>query len=360
MRSRHLSNTNKSLEYTRMGYTFIDLFAGIGGFRLALEELGGNCVFSSEWDRRSQSTYFKNFGEVPFGDITKISAEEIPEHDVLCAGFPCQAFSISGKRQGFSDTRGTLFFEIARIVKHHKPKVLFLENVKNFARHDGGKTLDVVLKTLDELGYRVNYRVLRSSDYGVPQARERIYFVAFRKDLKTNEFVFPIPIKRHKVVEDILEPEPVALENYIKRKDMKVSKKREVLDPRRPKQIGTINKGGQGERIYSIEAAGITLSAHGGGAASKTGAYYINGKVRKLTPRECARMQGFPESYVLPDTRAMAYKQYGDSVSVPVLRAIFEQTLIAYPGLAKRNLKKIAAKSKKISPLSLNLTYQNE
>lgn len=318
---------------SRGNFTFIDLFAGIGGFRLALESHDGVCVFSSEWDKHSQATYINNFEEIPHGDITKIDEKNIPKHSVLCAGFPCQAFSISGKRNGFADTRGTLFFDVARIAKFHKPEVIFLENVKNFAQHDGGKTLQVVIDTLNEIGYNAQYKVLRSSDYGVPQARERVYIIALRKDLKASEFKYPEPIKKIMTVADILEPEPVDPVCYINRPDMWITREESILEPRRPFQLGKINKGGQGERIYSPKAAGITLSAYGGGAASKTGAYYINGKVRKLTPRECARMQGFPEKFKVPANRNMAYKQFGDSVSVPVLKKIFSNILTAYPEL---------------------------
>lgn len=312
-------------------FTFIDLFAGIGGFRLALESLKGTCIFSSEWDRDSQTIYELNFGELPFGDITKIKETEIPTHDVLCAGFPCQSFSISGKRLGFNDTRGTLFFEIARVIKYHHPKIIFLENVKNFARHDNGKTLLVVLNTLKELGYKTFYKVLRSSDFGVPQARERIYILGFRNDLGIEEFKFPSPKKSTRTVKNILEPEPAENQLYINRKDINLyGDENNVTDRRRPLQIGKINKGGQGERIYSINSAGITLSAYGGGAASKTGAYLINGRIRKLTPRECARMQGFPETFILPINKNTAYKQFGNSVSVPVIKAIFENVLTSY------------------------------
>ncbi len=327
-------------------FTFIDLFAGIGGFRLALEKYGGECVFSSEWDKKSQETYAANFKEIPHGDITKIKEKDIPAHDILCAGFPCQAFSISGKRLGFNDTRGTLFFDIARITKLHTPKILFLENVKNFTKHDGGKTLTVVLHTLKELNYTPFYKVLRSSDYNVPQARERVYIVAFRNDLKVEEFHFPNPSKSINVVKDILEPaNKVAMENYILRKDINMYGLDKIsTDKRKPLQIGKISKGGQGERIYSIDAAGITLSAYGGGAASKTGAYWVNEKVRKLTPRECARLQGFPESYIIHGTRNVAYRQFGDSVSVPVLEAIFNKIIATCPTIlhdnAKKNVKK--------------------
>lgn len=318
------------------GFTFIDLFAGIGGFRLALQKSGGTCVFSSEWDRNSQNTYAANFGEIPSGDITKIAESDIPQHNILCAGFPCQAFSISGKRNGFNDTRGTLFFDIARIVKYHKPQVLFLENVKNFIRHDNGKTLEVILSTLNEAGYTTHYKVLRSSDYGVPQARERVYIIGFRKDLGIKDFEFPVPISKTKTVREILEVGPISQEHFINRKDIEFYRENITpTDKRRPFQIGRINKGGQGERIYSTYSSGITLSAYGGGAASKTGAYLVNGKVRKLTPRECARMQGFPDSFKISHQRNYAYKQLGDSVSVPVLEKIFKGVINAYPEVLK-------------------------
>ncbi len=330
----------KSWEKSKEKFTFIDLFAGIGGFRIALENLGGKCVFSSEWDENSQKTYFNNFGDIPSGDITKIDEKDIPDHDVLCGGFPCQAFSISGKRNGFGDTRGTLFFDVVRIAKHKKPKVLFLENVKNFAKHDDGRTLRTVLRTLDEIGYSFFYEILRSSDFGVPQARERIYIIAFRKDLKVDAFDYPKPINKVVIIKDILEKGNDATFNYIERPDIKITKNPDnVSDLRRPLQIGTINSGGQGERIYSINASGITLSAYGGGAASKTGAYLVDGKIRKLTPRECARLQGFPEDFEIPNNANIAYKQFGDSVSIPVLKAIFKRVISHYPKIIKGDKK---------------------
>ncbi len=332
-----IQKKKKSWQKAKRGFEFIDLFAGIGGFRIALESHGGECVFSSEWDENSQETYANNFGEMPDGDITKIDESEVPSHSVLCAGFPCQAFSISGKMKGFDDTRGTLFFDVARIAKKVKPDVLFLENVKNFAKHDDGKTLEVVKDTLDKIGYNYFTQILRSSDYGVPQARERIYIIAFRKDLHIKDFEFPPISNTVKTVEDILENENYTQNFIIDRPDIHLKKPDAVpVDPRRPLQIGQINNGGQGERIYSPKAAGITLSAYGGGAASKTGAYLINGKVRKLTPRECARMQGFPEDYEIPQNKNLAYKQFGDSVSVPVLKAIFQQIIKAHPKLTSQ------------------------
>jgi len=304
-------------------FTFIDLFAGIGGFRIAMEGLGGKCVLSSEWDKNSQETYFSNFDEVPTGDIRKVDEKEIPSHDILCAGFPCQAFSISGKRLGFKDTRGTLFFDIARIAKYTQPKVLFLENVKNLTTHGKGKTIKIINNTLGEINYSPFVKVLRSSDYGVPQARERVYIIAFRKDLNIENFNFPETTEPPIKVKDILEKEDYVRNVYINRPDIKIIKTNEnIKNLRRPFQIGQINNGGQGERIYSINTAGITLSAYGGGAASKTGAYLINNKIRKLTPRECARMQGFPEDFEPHIRTSVAYKQFGDSVSVPVIKLI--------------------------------------
>jgi len=321
-------------------FSFIDLFAGIGGFRLALEYFGGTCVFSSEWDENSQNVYLNNFGEIPHGDITKIKESYIPEHDVLCAGFPCQAFSISGKRLGFKDIRGTLFFDIVRIAKHHKPDVLFLENVKNLAIHENGKTFATIINVLEDIGYNPFYKILKSSDFGLPQARERIYIVAFREELNIKDFEFPKPTKEKKIVKDILEKEEFVPEGcYINRADIKIyGDENKIVEATKPLQIGTINNGGQGERIYSVYGSGITLSAYGGGAASKTGGYFVNGKIRKLTARECARMQGFPENFKIAENRNVAYKQFGDSVSIPVLKLIFAEIIRKCPNLKnKRN-----------------------
>ena len=303
---------------------FIDLFAGIGGFRIALERENATCVFSSEWDKDAQTTYKENFGEIPEGDITKINEREIPEHDILCGGFPCQAFSISGKQRGFKDTRGTLFFDIARIVKYHKPKVVFLENVKNLTKHYHGNTLKIILKTLEDLGYDVFYEVLVASDFGVPQARNRIYIVCFRKDLGITSFNFPQPTYKKIYVKDILEDDEQAKDCIVNRTDLKFWKKDETPSLKLI-QIGQINNGGQGERIYSINGHAITLSAYGGGVAGKTGAYLINEKIRRLTPRECARVQGFPEDFKIPTNKYLAYKQFGNSVSVPVVESIFKK-----------------------------------
>ncbi|MCP4912791.1 MAG: DNA (cytosine-5-)-methyltransferase [Oligoflexia bacterium] len=306
-------------------FKFIDLFAGIGGFHQSLESFGGECVFASEWEKNAAHVYELNYGIKPHGDITQIHEREIPKHDVLCAGFPCQAFSISGKQLGFEDTRGTLFFDVARIIKFHQPRIVLLENVKNFVRHDKGNTLNVVLKTLEELGYTAHYKVLKSSHFGVPQARERVYITGIRKDLANQDFEFPDEKVKPKKMKDILERR-VAKEFFIERDDIRFYKcEKDIKDPYSPHQIGTINKGGQGERIYSIHSCGITLSAHGGGAAAKTGAYLINNKIRKLTPLECLRMQGFSDDFMMPVSKNIAYKLLGNSVSVPTIDAIFKK-----------------------------------
>ncbi len=310
-------------------YRFIDLFAGIGGFHLALESMGASCVFASEWDKYAAATYEQNFHIRPAGDITQIDEKSIPKHDILCGGFPCQAFSISGKQKGFEDTRGTLFFDIARIVNFHKPKVLFLENVKNLAQHDEGKTLQTIIHSLQELGYVVFTKVLNSSNFGLPQNRERIYIVAFHRAIEANFFKFPTPPNPQVCLEDILEKEPTHVK-IIERDDIEIYKHYqssgslfstiELLN--KPIQIGKVNKGGQGERIYHTLGHAITLSAYGGGIGSKTGLYLVNGKIRKLTPRECARVQGFPDEFVLNPSDSQSYKQFGNSVAVNVLQHI--------------------------------------
>ncbi|EOD00409.1 DNA cytosine methyltransferase [Caldisalinibacter kiritimatiensis] len=318
--------------------SFIDLFAGIGGFRIALEKFGANCVFSSEKDKYAKITYEANFGDIPAGDITKIKSEDIPPHDILCAGFPCQPFSISGKQKGFEDSRGTLFFEIARIVKYHRPKMLFLENVANLRRHKDGKTIDNMIKILKDLEYNVFTEILNASDFGVPQSRKRLYFVCFRKELGIMNFSFPKPTLEDIALEDILLPDSET-EKYIIDRDDIYMKDITINDRKlKPIRIGTINKGGQGERIYSPKGHAITLSAHGGGPGAKTGAYLVNNKVRKLAPRECALAQGFPPDFKIPVSDSQAWKQFGNSVAVPVLIKILEK-------VSKYNLKTSSLKT---------------
>jgi len=346
-------------------FTFIDLFAGIGGFRVAGQKVGGSCVFTSEWDKYARRAYFMNFGQVPFGDITKFTENEatlktIPKHDVLCGGFPCQAFSISGKQEGFKDPRGTLFFEVYKIAKQHRPAVLFLENVKNFARHDGGNTFKTIRHHLEKkmaqetngkVSYRVSHAVLNASDFGASTKRERIYIVAVREDLVDDEFKWTewldlfakLPKMRkfeaHFLKEDIQDNiEEVLLDKItIKRDDFRPKltptrddikrKDDEVEEGIKPIRIGVMGKGGQGERIYSTHGHAITFSAYGGGAASKTGAYYVDGRVRKLTPAECASAMGFHGMDVSTGDVPLLqrYKQFGNSVVVNVVEAIFKE-----------------------------------
>lgn len=308
------------------GMTFIDLFAGLGGFRLALESLGAKCVYSNEWDEPVQKVYYENFGDMPEGDITQVDEKSIPDHDILCAGFPCQAFSISGKQRGFEDSRGTLFFDVARIVKEKKPKIVFLENVKNFATHDNGHTLEVVQGTMEELGYTFYQKVLNAVDYGIPQKRERIYMVCFRNDLGIKNFSYPKPFKLEKHVEDfLLEDESLVESLYVERPDMYFNDTTDSKYSEKTIRLGTVNKGGQGERIYSTKGIAITLSAYGGGIFAKTGGYLINGRTRKLHPRECARIMGYPDSYKMSESMNQAYKQFGNSVVVDVLQYIGEE-----------------------------------
>lgn len=304
------------------GLKFIDLFAGLGGFRLALESFGAKCVYSNEWDKYAQKVYQMNFGDKPEGDITLVDENKIPDHDILCAGFPCQAFSISGKQKGFEDSRGTLFFDVARIVKAKKPKVVFMENVKNFASHDNGNTLKVVQNTMIDLGYDFYYDILNSLDFGIPQNRERIYMLCFRKDLNIKNFDFPKPFELSTFVEDLLLSDEDVSNLIIDRQDI-VLKNTEIKEnSSKVIRIGTVGKGGQGERIYSPKGIAITLSAHGGGVFAKTGGYLINGKTRKLHPRECARIMGYPDSYLIHPSSSQAYKQFGNSVVVNVLQYI--------------------------------------
>lgn len=311
---------------------FIDLFAGIGGFHQALNQFGAKCVFASEWDKFSSETYYVNYAIKPAGDITVINEKDIPEHDILCAGFPCQAFSIAGKQQGFDDIRGTLFFDIVRIAEYHRPKILFLENVKNLVKHDGGNTLKTILRYLSDIDYDVFYQVLNASNFSLPQNRERIYILAFRKDLKINSFEFPVGNNTPISLFDILDLKQTEV-SPVDRDDIVVNKiyqpKTDLFGkieyPNKPIQIGIVNKGGQGERIYHTHGHAITLSAHGGGIGAKTGLYKVGDEIRKLTPRECARLQGFPEDFKIVSSTAQAYKQFGNSVAINVLVDILKQ-----------------------------------
>ena len=310
---------------------YIDLFAGIGGFRLGFDSVGAACVFSSESNKNAQLVYKKNFGETPEGDITKIETSAIPAHDILCAGFPCQSFSISGKQKGFDDVRGTLFFEIARIVEHRQPKMLLLENVKNFEKHDNGNTLYTVKSILSNLGYDIHHQILNASDFGLPQSRKRLFIVGFRKDLKLNSFKFPTSKNKETVLKDKIISEKETKKYIINRDDTFFKTNYHISEKAfMPIRIGYINKGGQGERIYHENGHAITLSAHGGGIGAKTGLYYINGNIRKLAPRECARLQGFPDTFEIDPSDNQAWQQFGNAVPVNIVKAIAEKMITHY------------------------------
>ena len=305
-------------------YRFIDLFAGMGGFRLGFEQAGFECVFSSEWDRHAQNTYFQNYGEYPRGDIREIEGSQIPDHEVLLAGFPCQTFSIAGNRQGFLDeTRGTLFFEVARILKEKRPKAFVLENVKGLISHDQGRSLEVILGTLRELGYQVKWKLLNSKDYGVPQNRERIFIVGWTGD---QEFQFPEPIPTPVTVADILEanPEPQLFLKPQERATFAQTAEEPASPAHKICRLGHImGTQGQGYRVYSIQGLSQCLAANTGGKAGQAGLYILpSGEIRTLSPRECARVQGYPDSYWLPQSPRLARKQLGNSVSVPVICAL--------------------------------------
>jgi DNA (cytosine-5)-methyltransferase 1 len=298
-------------KYTLDGYKFIDLFAGIGGIRTAFDRLNAQCVFSSEWDKFSQITYEANFGHKPQGDITKIEASDIPPFDVLLAGFPCQPFSNAGHKKGFEDTRGTLFFDVCRIVDFHKPRVLLLENVKGFKSHDKGKTFATVKKTLEEMGYNVYSQILNSKDFGVPQNRERIYIVAFRDSVKFN---FPLPLESKSTLGSIMEK--VVEDKYTISDKLWEGHKRRKAEHQR--------KGnGFGYSIFNENSSYTsTISARYYKDGSEILVEQKDKNPRKLTPREAARLQGFADDFIIPVSDVQAYKQFGNSVSVPVLEAI--------------------------------------
>lgn len=303
-------------------FTMIDLFAGIGGTRIGFWQTGKTkVVFSSEIDKFAVKTYSANFGETPVGDITKVAATDIPDHDILVGGFPCQAFSQAGLKRGFEDTRGTLFFEIARIIKEKRPKAFLLENVKNLTLHDHGRTFDVIMNTLDELGYAVFPTLYKAKDFGVPQNRERIYIVGFDKKQVKNytDYKAPIPPKTPTRVGNILEP-------YV---DPKYTISDELWKGhQRRKKENTKNGKGFGYTLFNADSPYTnTISAR----------YYKDGSEilieqegknpRKITPREAARLQGFPEQFIIPVSDTQAYKQFGNSVAVPVINAIAKEIL---------------------------------
>ena len=306
--------------------TVVDLFAGIGAMHMAFASYGARIIFASEIDKDAAETYEANYELKPEGDITKIDANSIPDHDILCAGFPCQPFSSAGKKLGFEDRRGNLFFEVARIVRVKQPKAILLENVKNLVSHDGGKTFQVILSTLDELGYDVSYKVLNAVKFGIPQKRERIFILATRKDLCIDSFVLPGGSYSNVHLEDILLDDDETRKMIINRPDAVFNGVEEHYKDA-PLRIGTINGGGQGERIYSVKGTAITLCANGGGSGAKTGLYLVNGKLRRLSLRECARVTGFPDSFIIHPKKGAAYKQFGNSIVVDVIQGIIEEMI---------------------------------
>lgn len=297
---------------------FIDLFSGIGGFRVALEARGLECVFSCEIDKHAQNAYHANFGEKPAGDITTIAAKNIPRHDVLCAGFPCQPFSISGSRGGTADPRGRLFYEIIRIMEYHKPRIVLLENVKNILTIDNGKVMKDIGEKLAEEGYHLHHHLLNASHFGVPQARERVYFVAIRQDLpQAFRYHAPLPTHTSIYLEDILESS-IAPDFFVRRDDMVFTKNDTLLaHALKPLRVGQVNKGGQGERIYSAKGHAITQSAYGGGVGARTGLYQTPEGVRRLTINECKAVMGFPLDYKV-SAGVQGYQQLGNAV-VPAM-----------------------------------------
>ena len=319
-------------------FTFIDLFAGIGGMRLAFQNLGGACLFSSEWDLQAQSTYSHNFGEVPYGDITQIEADFIPKHDVLVAGFPCQAFSIAGHKGGFDDTRGTLFFDVARIIADRKPQAFLLENVKGLKGHDKGKTLEVILRTLrEDLGYYVpEPQIMNAKDFGVPQNRERIFIVGFKNRAAADRFEYPLPIKKKPVIADIKEKSIVPVKYYLSKQYLSTLKAHRKRHSEKGNGFGyevlpdtaianAIVVGGMGRErnlLIDLRLTNFTPTTNIKGPVNREG-------VRKMTPREWARLQGFPDQFLIQVSDAQAYKQFGNSVAVPAVQATAEALLNA-------------------------------
>lgn len=324
-------------------FTFIDLFAGIGGFRIAMQELGGKCVYSSEFDAQAQRTYFANYGEMPFGDITKeLTKSYIPDNfDILCGGFPCQAFSLAGKRLGFEDeTRGTLFFEIEEILRRKQPKAFFLENVKGLMIHKGGQTLKTILEHLDDAGYDVvPPQVVNAMDFGVPQHRERVYIIGFRKDLHIdiNKFEYPKPTtpegKRVHFI-DIREEKPVPAKYYLSTQYITTLIAHKARHEAKGHGFGyeiikddevanAIVVGGMGrERNLVIDKRQTDLTP----TTNIKGVVNTEG-IRRMTPREWARLQGFPEVFKIVVADASAYKQFGNSVAIPAIKETAKQEL---------------------------------
>ncbi len=311
-----MSITQKKKIVDWNNFLFIDLFAGIGGIRLGFESVGGKCVFSSEFDEDACTTYVANFAEHPHGDITKIAANSIPDFDVLLAGFPCQSFSIIGKKEGFAnETCGTLFFDIERILKEKRPSAFLLENVRNLVAHDGGNTFNVIKSHLEALGYHVFYKVLNSINYGVLQSRQRIYIVGFLDDV---DFHFPSPSNVVKTLEDVLE--------------VNVDKKYYVKDSIKQSRLARLKDKNYPKPYISHENISGSVTPHPYASTLRAGAsanYILINDERRPTEREMLRFQGFPDTFKIVLPYSKIKKQCGNSVSVPVITAIAEQMVRA-------------------------------
>ena len=303
---------------------FIDLFAGIGGFRLAFESVGATCVFSADIDKHACETYKNNFGDYPLCDVSTLNAKDIPNFDILCAGFPCQPFSLAGKRQGFQETRGTLFFDIERIIEAKQPKAFILENVKGLTNHDKGRTLKVILETLEKkLNYKVFYKVLNSKDYGVPQNRERIYIIGFKDHAV--EFKFPEKIKPTIDLSHIREShlEGTAISKLAKSHIVTHLKNHKLYEQIKENPLLLSYEIRKSRASFRFDNISPCLTAKMGTGGNNV-PIFIN-EMRKFTTRECLRIQGFPESYKITPNTGQSYKQIGNSVSVPVVKLLAEE-----------------------------------
>lgn len=319
-------------------FKFIDLFAGLGGFRLALEALGGKCVFSSEINPHACEIYEANFGDNPFQDITQLNPQNMPDFQVLCAGFPCQAFSIAGKKMGFEDTRGTLFFDLCRIIEHKKPSVILLENVKNIVQHDNGKTFKLIISSLENLGYNVSFKLLNAKDFSIPQNRERIIIVGINNKISKQSFVFdlaPYPVKK---LSDICEKNHTILDEneyfIIDTKYQKLQKSGLIFSGYRDKKIrkvginpdtlylSRVHK--QPNRIYHINGVHPTLSSQ-----ESSGRYFVydGEKVFKLNLLECFRLMGFLDNYIKIGSQTNLYNRIGNSVCIPMIKEVMQCVL---------------------------------
>ncbi|MEK3923110.1 MULTISPECIES: DNA (cytosine-5-)-methyltransferase [Paenibacillus] len=325
--SQVLKETEATYRAENADFRFIDLFAGIGGMRIAFESVNGHCVFSSEWDKYAQKTYFSNFGELPKGDITKIQSQEIPDHDILVAGFPCQPFSLAGvskktslgKEHGFLDkTQGTLFFDVARIIKEKRPKAFLLENVKNLRSHDKGKTFEIIRSTLEELDYNLHITVL-DGKYYVPQHRERIFIVGFDRNIFKGKETFNFPIPNGEIL-----PFKSILDQTVEDKYTLSDKLWQYLQDYAEKH--RLKGNGFGFGLTDLDGIARTLSARYHKDGSEILIPSINGgNPRRLTPRECARLQGYPEDFKIVVSDTQAYRQFGNSVVVPLVKDIAKQ-----------------------------------